>query len=407
MRITPRSRDRRRDRRRRLRRRGRATTAPPATRRRGDARRRLAERRHRAVPARRARRAGRIDAHDRRRPRDRGGRRGAPAASGAALAPVVVVSLGTNDADGSEAEFRALVDDALAHRRRRAAASSGRRSSGTASRATAFNDVLGEARVDASAASASSTGRRSSSRTRALLADDLVHGTPDGYARRAPRTTARVVRVRAPDDALPDRPRRSSARCCGSPGGFGSRVAEHLPRAAARSSSRTTTRSPIRSSSAPRSTGRSGSSRSRSSGRTGSSGRLMDALGGIPVARARGDVGAVAAAARALDAGDVVAIFPQGTTLGPPDRPWQRGRGPARADDGRAARARRDRRRRRRARAGHVASASGACPRRRSASRSRSSAVAPTIPATRALTARLRADGRGARRDRGAFPAQP
>ena len=51
----------------------------------------------------------------------------------------------------------------------------------------------------------------------------------------------------------------------------------------------------------------------------------MTALGGIPVARARGDVGAVAAAARALDGGDVVAIFPQGTTLGPADRPWQRG----------------------------------------------------------------------------------
>lgn len=54
-------------------------------------------------------------------------------------------------------------------------------------------------------------------------------------------------------------------------------------------------------------------------------GRIMDALGGIPVARARGDVGAVAAIAEALEAGDVVAIFPQGTTLGPPDRPWQRG----------------------------------------------------------------------------------
>lgn len=54
-------------------------------------------------------------------------------------------------------------------------------------------------------------------------------------------------------------------------------------------------------------------------------GRLMDALGGIPVARARGDVAAVAAAAQALAAGDAVAIFPQGTTLGPPDRPWQRG----------------------------------------------------------------------------------
>jgi 1-acyl-sn-glycerol-3-phosphate acyltransferase len=54
-------------------------------------------------------------------------------------------------------------------------------------------------------------------------------------------------------------------------------------------------------------------------------GRVMDALGAIPVARARGDVGAVADAARALAAGDVVAIFPQGTTLGGADRPWQRG----------------------------------------------------------------------------------
>jgi 1-acyl-sn-glycerol-3-phosphate acyltransferase len=54
-------------------------------------------------------------------------------------------------------------------------------------------------------------------------------------------------------------------------------------------------------------------------------GSLMDALGGIPVARARGDVGAVAAAARALQEGDVVAVFPQGTTVGPADRPWQRG----------------------------------------------------------------------------------
>ena len=54
-------------------------------------------------------------------------------------------------------------------------------------------------------------------------------------------------------------------------------------------------------------------------------GGLMDALRAIPVARARGDVGAVAATARALEAGDLVAIFPQGTTIGPADRPWQRG----------------------------------------------------------------------------------
>jgi 1-acyl-sn-glycerol-3-phosphate acyltransferase len=54
-------------------------------------------------------------------------------------------------------------------------------------------------------------------------------------------------------------------------------------------------------------------------------GRALDALGGIPVERRRGDVGAVAAVARALAAGDAVAIFPQGTVLGSADRPWQRG----------------------------------------------------------------------------------
>jgi 1-acyl-sn-glycerol-3-phosphate acyltransferase len=54
-------------------------------------------------------------------------------------------------------------------------------------------------------------------------------------------------------------------------------------------------------------------------------GMVLDALGGIPVERSRGDVGAVAAAAQALGRGHAVAIFPQGTVLGPPDRPWQRG----------------------------------------------------------------------------------
>lgn len=53
--------------------------------------------------------------------------------------------------------------------------------------------------------------------------------------------------------------------------------------------------------------------------------RVMDGLGGIPVERSRGDVAAVAAAARALEGGAAVAIFPQGTILGPVDRPWQRG----------------------------------------------------------------------------------
>ena len=54
-------------------------------------------------------------------------------------------------------------------------------------------------------------------------------------------------------------------------------------------------------------------------------GWALDGLGGIPVERRRGDVGAVAAAAQALEQDAAVAIFPQGTTLGPPDRPWQRG----------------------------------------------------------------------------------
>jgi 1-acyl-sn-glycerol-3-phosphate acyltransferase len=54
-------------------------------------------------------------------------------------------------------------------------------------------------------------------------------------------------------------------------------------------------------------------------------GRVLDALGGIPVERATGDVAAVAVAGRALAAGAAVAIFPQGTVLGPSDRPWQRG----------------------------------------------------------------------------------
>ena len=53
--------------------------------------------------------------------------------------------------------------------------------------------------------------------------------------------------------------------------------------------------------------------------------RAMAALGAIPVERGRGDVAAVAAATHAIAAGDSVVLFPQGTVLGPPDRPWQRG----------------------------------------------------------------------------------
>jgi len=120
-------------------------------------------------------------------------------------------------------------------------------------------------------------------------------------------------------------------------------------------------------------------------------GRMMDALGGIPVARARGAVGAVAAAARALDAGDVVAIFPQGTTLGPPDRPWQRGAARLASTTGaplvpvalvgtREALAPGSRFPRLRARVRVVVGKPIVVER-----------SAPTIPATRELTARLRA----------------
>ena len=54
-------------------------------------------------------------------------------------------------------------------------------------------------------------------------------------------------------------------------------------------------------------------------------GRVLDALGAIPVERRRGDVAAVEASARAIEDGDTVAMFPQGTVLGTSDRPWQRG----------------------------------------------------------------------------------
>ncbi|MBM3679039.1 MAG: 1-acyl-sn-glycerol-3-phosphate acyltransferase, partial [Actinobacteria bacterium] len=43
---------------------------------------------------------------------------------------------------------------------------------------------------------------------------------------------------------------------------------------------------------------------------------LLRSLGGIPVARGRGDREAVAAGARALDRGAAVGVFPQGTVLG-------------------------------------------------------------------------------------------
>lgn len=54
-------------------------------------------------------------------------------------------------------------------------------------------------------------------------------------------------------------------------------------------------------------------------------GGILDALGGIPVRRGRGDLDAMAAAVEALREGAAVAIFPQGTVLGSDERPWHRG----------------------------------------------------------------------------------
>ena len=71
---------------------------------------------------------------------------------------------------------------------------------------------------------------------------------------------------------------------------------------------------------------------------------LMDALGGIPVARGREGHVAIDRAEELLRAGESVAIFPQGTIRG---GVWTRGRRAPRAGDGRAARARADRRARR------------------------------------------------------------
>lgn len=107
------------------------------------------------------------------------------------LAPVVVVSLGTNDPDGSEPEFRKLVNRAVAivgPQRCLVWATVVR--DGTAR--TGFNQVLEDARAEHPnvrlvewAALVEDDGE--------LLAGDLVHGTPEGYARRA-EETARAIR---------------------------------------------------------------------------------------------------------------------------------------------------------------------------------------------------------------------
>lgn len=133
----------------------------------------------------------RVDAHDRVGRATREGVEELRALDGR-LAPVVVVSLGTNDPDGSEAAFRALVDEAIeivGAKRCLLWATIVRGGTGRA----AFDLVL--ERASAAHANvrlvpwAAMVGDDAS-----LLAADLVHGTADGYARRA-EETARAVRA--------------------------------------------------------------------------------------------------------------------------------------------------------------------------------------------------------------------
>ncbi|MBA2294206.1 MAG: hypothetical protein H0W16_03640 [Actinobacteria bacterium] len=110
---------------------------------------------------------------------------------GRALAPIVVVSLGTNDPDGSESQFRALVAEALDLAGGRCVLWATIVRDGTPR--TGFNEILADAR-----------GRQANLRLvewaelvetdGAVLAADLVHGTGEGYARRA-EETARAARA--------------------------------------------------------------------------------------------------------------------------------------------------------------------------------------------------------------------
>lgn len=110
---------------------------------------------------------------------------------GGRLAPVVVVSLGTNDADGTEAGFRRLVEQAVA------IVGPGRCLVwATIVRDGVARDPFDSALREASAAHGNVRlveWARMVSEGGSLLAADSVHGTPDGYARRA-EETARVVR---------------------------------------------------------------------------------------------------------------------------------------------------------------------------------------------------------------------
>lgn len=108
------------------------------------------------------------------------------------LAPVVVVSLGTNDADGSEEEFASLVDEAIdlvGPRRCLVWVTIVR----DGVERTSFDEILRDARASrpnvhlvewAAMVEDDAT----------LLASDQVHGTPEGYEKRA-EEIAEVVRA--------------------------------------------------------------------------------------------------------------------------------------------------------------------------------------------------------------------
>jgi lysophospholipase L1-like esterase len=100
-----------------------------------------------------------------------------------ALAPVVVVSLGTNDAEGSEDAFRRLVDEALALAGPRRCVVW----------ATIVRDGVERAQFDRVLRDAAEIHANLHlvewaemvAQDEAVLAADRVHGTPEGYERRA------------------------------------------------------------------------------------------------------------------------------------------------------------------------------------------------------------------------------
>jgi hypothetical protein len=112
------------------------------------------------------------------------------------LAAIVVVSLGTNDPDGSEAPFAAHVDEAVelvGPDRCLVWATIVRGGSPRAG----FNQVLEQSRSQNPTLRLVDWARMVRADD-SLLAGDLVHGTPAGYARRA-EETARAVRGCAPE----------------------------------------------------------------------------------------------------------------------------------------------------------------------------------------------------------------